>query len=90
MFKTLATFAVLGFAFSAPARAAEMTAKCDDATMKMIHEAMVKDTAPKMANDVKMAGGEMKKAESAMKAHKMDECTKHVGMAMDHMMIKHK
>ena len=90
MFKTLATVALLGLALSSPARADDMmTAKCDAATMKMVHDAMVKDTAPKMANDVKMAGDEMKMADVAMKAHKMDDCTKHVGMAMDHMMIKH-
>ena len=66
-----------------------MTAKCDDATMKMVHDAMTKDTDAKMANDVKMAGDEMKMADDSMKANKMDECTKHVGMAMDHMMMKH-
>ena len=90
MLKTLTAVAFLGFALAAPAYADEMmTAKCDDATMKMVSDAMAKDTAPKMANDVKMAGDEMKMAMDSMKAHKKDECTKHVGMAMDHMMMKH-
>ena len=90
MFKTLAAVAFIGLALSAPVRADDMmTAKCDEATMKMVADAMAKDTAPKMANDVKMAGDEMKMAMDSMKAHKMDECTKHVGMAMDHMMMKH-
>ena len=80
----------MGLALASPALADDMmTAKCDEASMKMVHDAMVEDTAPKMANDVKMAGDEMKMADDAMKANKMDECTKHVGMAMDHMMMKH-
>ena len=86
---TLATVA-LACALSAPAFADDMmTAKCDDATMKMVSDAMAKDTDAKMANDVKMAGDEMKMAMDSMKANKMDDCTKHVGMAMDHMMMKH-
>lgn len=90
MLKSLMTVAVLGLALAAPARADDMMAKCDAETMKMIEDAMAKDTAPKMANDVKMAGDELKMASEAMKANKMDDCTKHVGMAMDHMMMKHK
>ena len=90
MLKTFAAVALLGLALAAPARADDMMAKCDDATMKMVTDAMAADTAPKMANDVKMAGDEMKMAMDSMKANKMDECTKHVGMAMDHMMMKHK
>jgi hypothetical protein len=90
MLKSLAVVAFLGLALTAPARADDMMAKCDDATMKMVHDAMAKDTDAKMANDVKMAGDEMKMAEEAMKGNKMDECTKHIGMAMDHMMMKHK
>ena len=90
MFKTLAAVALLGLTLAAPARADDMMAKCDDATMKMMSDAMAKDTDPKMADGVKMAGDEMKMAMDAMKANKMDDCTKHVGMAMDQMMMKHK
>jgi hypothetical protein len=90
MLKSLAAVALLGLALAAPARADDMMAKCDDATMKMMTDAMAKDTDPKMKDGVMKAGEEMKMAMDSMKANKMDECTKHVGMAMDHMMMKHK
>lgn len=86
-------FAATAVAFAAatfaPAYSASMAAvKCDDATMKMVHDAMKADTNPKMAKDVKMAGKEMMMAEGAMKAHKMKECSMHIGMAEKHMMMK--
>ena len=90
MLKSIAAVALLSVALAAPAYAVDMVAKCDDATMKMVTDAMAKDTDAKMAKEVKMAGDEMKMAGDAMKAKKMDECTKHIGMAMDHMMMKHK
>ncbi|MEO6607815.1 MAG: hypothetical protein ABIN69_05040 [Aestuariivirga sp.] len=90
MLKTFFAATAITFTLSASAFADDMmTAKCDDTTMKMVSDAMAKDTDAKMANDVKMAGDEMKMAMDSMKANKMDECTKHVGMAMDHMMMKH-
>jgi hypothetical protein len=90
MIKTAFAAALIALSFSAPAFADEMAkAECTDTAMKMVHDSMAKDTDPKMANDVKMAGDEMKMAEDAMKANKMDDCTKHIGMAMDHMMMKH-
>ncbi len=63
-------------------------AMCDDATFAMINDAIKKDTDPKMAKDVKMANKEMHSAEMSMKGHKMDECSKHLGMAKMHMMMK--
>ena len=91
MFKTLAATALLGLALAAPAHAATMMeVKCDDATMKMMTDAMAKDTDPKMKEGVMKAGEEMKMAMDMMKANKTEECMKHVGMAMDHMMMKHK
>ncbi len=90
MLKTIIAAAAVACALAAPAFADDMMkTTCDDATMKMMSDAMAKDTDPKMANDVKMAGDEMKMAMDSMKANKMDECSKHVGMAMDHMMMKH-
>ena len=90
MLKSIIAVALLGIAVTAPAYADDMmAAKCDDATMKMVHEMMAKDTDPKMKDGVMKADEEMKMAMDSMKANKMDECTKHVGMAMDHMMIKH-
>ena len=90
MIKTAFAAALVAITFSAPAFADEMAkVACDAGTMKMVHDSMAKDTDPKMANDVKMAGDEMKMADDAMKANKMDDCTKHIGMAMDHMMMKH-
>ena len=90
MIKTTLAAALLALAFTAPAFAAEMAhTTCDTGTMKMVHEAMDKDTDPKMAKDVKKAAKEMMMADESMKAHKMDDCSKHIGMAMDHMMMKH-
>ena len=63
-------------------------AKCDDATMKMVHDAMMKDTDPAMKKDVDMADAEMKMAEEAMKANKMEDCSKHIMEAKKHMMMK--
>ena len=91
MIKTTLAAALLALAFSAAPSFADdmMKTTCDDATMTMMHDAMTKDTDAKMANGVKMAGDEMKMAMDSMKANKMDDCSKHIGMAMDHMMMKH-
>ncbi len=91
MIKTMLAAALLASAFIAPVAHADdmMKTTCDDATMKMMGDAMAKDTDPKMAKDVTMAGDEMKMAMDSMKANKMDDCSKHIGMAMDHMMMKH-
>jgi hypothetical protein len=87
MLKTFFAVAAVSVALAAPAFADDM-AKCDEATMKMVHEAMMKDTDPAMKKDVDMAGEEMKMAEDAMKANKMDECSKHIMEAKKHMMMK--
>lgn len=90
MIKTTFAAALMVLAFTAPAFADDMMkTTCDDATMKMVSDAMAKDTDPKMAEGVKMAGDHMKMAMDSMKANKMDECSKHIGMAMDSMMMKH-
>ena len=90
MLKSILATAVVVAALSGVARADDMAkTTCDAATMAMVHDSMMKDTDAKMANDVKMAGDEMKMADDAMKANKMDDCSKHIGMAMDHMMMKH-
>jgi len=90
MIKTTFAAAIVALTFSVPAFADDMMkTTCDDGTMKMMTDAMAKDTDAKMANDVKMAGDEMKMAMDSMKANKMDDCSKHIGMAMDHMMMKH-
>lgn len=90
MLKTFSAAALLALSLAAPAHADDMMAKCDDVTMKMVTDAMAKDTDPKMKDDVMKADEEMKMAMEAMKANKMDDCKMHVGMAMDHMMMKHK
>lgn len=90
MIKTTLAAALLALSFAAPAFADDMMkTTCDDTTMKMMGDAMAKDTDAKMADGVKMAGNEMKMAMDSMKANKMDDCSKHIGMAMDHMMMKH-
>ena len=89
MLKTFAAAALLALSLAATAHADEMKAMCDEATMKMVTDAMAKDTDPKMKNDVMKADEEMKMAMDAMHANKMDDCKTHVGMAMDHMMMKH-
>ena len=90
MIKTTLAAALFALAFAAPAFADDMMkTTCDDATMKTMTDAMAKDTDPKMADGVKAAGDEMKMAMDSMKANKMDDCSKHIGMAMDKMMMKH-
>lgn len=63
-------------------------AKCDEATMTMVMDAMKKDTDPKMAKDVELAAGEMKMAAASMKDKKMDDCSMHIDAAKKHMMMK--
>ena len=79
--------AVLGLVLAAPVNAAEMAA-CDDATMMKVNEAIKADTDPKMKDAVTMATEEMQKAEMSMKDHKMDDCSMHIGKAMESMMMK--
>ena len=86
MMKSLCAVAILGFALTAPA-AAEM-AKCDEATMMKVNEAIKADTDAKMKKEVDMATEEMKMAEMAMKDGKMDDCSTHIDKAMDEMMMK--
>jgi len=91
MLKSIFAATTVAFAAAtfAPAYSASMAAvKCDDATMKMVHDAMKADTDPKMAKDVKKADKQMMMAEDAMKAHKMKECAMHIGMAKKDMMMK--
>ena len=87
MIKLLATAAVITFSFTSVSFAAAM-AKCDEATMTMVMDAIKKDTDPKMAKDVKMANDEMAIADKAMKAKNTEECSKHIDMAKKHMMMK--
>jgi len=90
MLKSILATVAIAAALTGVARADDMMkTTCDDATMKMMMDSMAKDTDPKMADGVKMAGDEMKMAMDAMKANNMDDCSKHIGMAMDHMMMKH-
>ena len=55
MLKTFAAAALLALSLAAPAHADEMKAMCDETTMKMVTDAMAKDTDPKMKNDVMKA-----------------------------------
>jgi hypothetical protein len=90
MLKSILAAAAVLTALSGVARADDMAkTTCDDATFKMMTDSMAKDTDPKMADGVKMAGDQMKMAMDSMKAGKMDDCSKHIGMAMDSMMMKH-
>ncbi len=99
MLKTLLATSLLAASLAVPSFAADkmkmdhMTkmdhmAKCDDATFSMINDAIKKDTDPKMAKDVMKANKEMHMAEMSMKSHKMDDCSKHLGMAKMDMMMK--
>jgi ABC-type transporter MlaC component len=93
MIKSLLALTLLVTALSVPSFAADKMkmdhmAKCDDATFAMINDAIKKDTDPKMAKDVMKANEEMKMAELSMKDHKMDDCSKHLGMAKMDMMMK--
>lgn len=83
-----AALAVPSFAADKMKMKMDHMAKCDDATMTMMNDAMKKDTDPKMAKAVKMAMGEMHMAEMSMKKHKMADCSKHIGMAKKDMMMK--
>ena len=87
MMKSMLAAAALTLALSAPAFADEM-AKCDDATMMKVNEAIKADTKPEMKKEVDMATEEMKMAEMAMKDSKMDDCSMHIGKAMEQMMMK--
>ena len=91
MIKTAIATALIAFAFTAPAFADEMM-KCDDATMKMMHDDMDKGAMTKMTDKMKegmeMAKKEMAMASDSMKANKMEDCSKHLGMAKTDMMMK--
>jgi hypothetical protein len=87
MIKVFVGAALMTVAFTTTSFAAEM-AKCDEATMTMVMDAIKKDTDPKMAKDVKMAQDEMAMADKSMKEKKMEDCSKHIDMAKKHMMMK--
>ncbi|MBI2717384.1 MAG: hypothetical protein HY245_04530 [Rhizobiales bacterium] len=87
MMKSILAAAALTLALSVPALAAEM-AKCDEATMMKVNEAIKADTKPEMKKEVDAAAEHMKMAEMAMKGSKMDECSMHIGKAMDQMMMQ--
>jgi hypothetical protein len=80
--KTLLAAAAIALAFAVPASAAEM-AKCDDASMMKMDEAMKADGA--MKEDVEMAMKEVDMAKMAMKDGKMDDCSMHLDAAMKQM-----
>jgi|GEM_PF-2477326 len=95
MIKTFIATSLIATALVVPGFAADKMkmkmdhmAKCDDATFAMINDAIKKDTDPKMAKDVMKANKEMKMAEMSMKGHKMNDCSKHLGMAKKDMMMK--
>ena len=85
--------AALALSFTAPAFADEMM-KCDDATMKMMHDEMDKmggsmaKQTDAMKKGMEMAKTDMMKAGDAMKANDMDGCSKALGMAKTDMMMK--
>jgi hypothetical protein len=85
--RILLAAAVAAFALATPVLADDM-AKCDEATMKMVDDAIKADTDPKMKNDVDMATKEMEMAMASMKDNKMDDCSMHIGEAKKHMMMK--
>ncbi len=94
MLKTIFATAAVVATLSAPAFADEMM-KCDDATMKMMHDDMDKMAGGSMSKQtdnmkkgMEMAKDEMMKASEAMKMNKMDDCSKHLGMAKQDMMMK--
>jgi hypothetical protein len=87
MMKSLCAAAIFSLTLIVPGYAAEM-AKCDEATMMKVNEAIKADTDPKMKKEVDMATEEMKMAEMAMKDSKMDDCSMHIDKAMDEMMMK--
>lgn len=78
MIKPLFAAAILGLALPALASAAE-TAKCDDASMMTMDEAMKTAT---MKKEVDMAVKEVDMAKMAMRDGKMDECSTHLTKAM--------
>lgn len=89
MIKVFISAAFITLALTATSFADDMAkAKCDEATMTMVMDAMKKDTDPKMAKDVEMAAGEMKMAAASMKDNKMDDCSMHIDAAKKHMMMK--
>lgn len=89
MIKLFVSAAFITLALTSSSYADDMAkATCDEATMMMVMDAIKKDTDPKMANDVKMATDEMMMADKAMKDHKMDDCSMHIGMAKKAMMMK--
>ncbi len=93
MLKTILAATALVAALSAPAFADDMM-KCDDATMKMMHDDMDKMSGSmakqtdNMKKGMEMATKDMAMASDAMKAGKMDECSKALGMAKTDMMMK--
>ena len=87
MLKSLFAAGLLGLALAAPAYADDM-AKCDDASMMKVNEAIKADTDPMMKDTTDMAMKEMDMAKTAMKDGKMDDCSMHLTKAMDEMKMK--
>ncbi len=82
MIKSLFAAGILGLAMTAPANAMEMM-KCDDASMMKMQTDMDAMTDPTMSANKTMAMKEMEMAKTAMTAGKMDECSMHMGKAME-------
>lgn len=87
MLRSLIAAGLLGLALTAPAYADEM-AKCDDASMMKMDEAIKADTDPKMKEAAGMAMKELDMAKMAMKDGKMDDCSMHLTNAMKNMEMK--
>ncbi len=86
MFKTLFTAAACGVFLTAAALADEMKA-CDDATMMMVTE-MVEGATDATEESKMMAMEELEMAKAAMADNKMEECSTHLGMAAEAVMMK--
>ena len=92
MLKSILAVAAVTFALATPVLASDMAKAdmptCDDATMKMMNDAIKADTDPKMKDGVDMANKAMAMAGDSMKAGKMDDCSMHMGEAKKAMMMK--
>ena len=82
MLKFAIAAAVAGLFSITPAFSAEML-KCEEADMMKMQKEIDADVDPGMKEQVDMANEEMKMADDAMKASKMDECAMHLNKAME-------
>lgn len=91
MMKSLYCAAALSFVMASglavPASAMDPM-MCDEATMTKMQSQMDALTDPAMKMNKDMAMKEMDMAKTAMKDNKMDDCSKHLGMANMGMMMK--